>query len=304
MASAARSTLTDISTLHWAAVRKDELTILDLFDTLPWFKGASDWTAWRAFLCAIYGLPMTEREYQIFRNCTGRKDPPKTKVREAWVAVGRRGRKSAVAATIAVFEGAYHQHGSYLAPGERARIPIISKDKDDAVVVKAYAAAILAEPTMSHLVQADPTGENIALVNACDIRVKAASISAGRSRTIPAALYDELAFWPNEESAMPDKEIIAGVTPAMANVPHPIEIGMSSPYARRGLLYEKYEDLWAQDAPRALFWKAPTLAMHDNPTIRLFVETEYANDPENAQAEVGAEFRKDVAAFVSLEVIE
>jgi hypothetical protein len=42
-----------------------------------------------------------------------------------------------------------------------------------------------------------------------------------------------------------------------------------------------------------------------NPTIpQEFIDREYERDPASAAAEYGAEFRSDVAEFVSLEVLE
>src|SRR5688572_18277183 len=59
-----------------AAAKQGLFTILDLFDALPWFKKKADWVAWRAFLAASFGLPMTEEEFAIFRECTGRTKAP------------------------------------------------------------------------------------------------------------------------------------------------------------------------------------------------------------------------------------
>jgi len=83
------------------------LTILDLFDSIPWLRGAADWTAWRAFLAAVYGLPMTDRELEVYRACTGRKDPPTRPAAEVWAPVGRRARKSAVVAVMTVWHGGF-----------------------------------------------------------------------------------------------------------------------------------------------------------------------------------------------------
>lgn len=299
-----------IADLHWACVRTGKLTILDLFDHLPWYRStpgaSSDWTAWRAFLCAVYGLPMSERELAIFQRCTGRKSPPRRKVRELWVPVGRRGRKTAIAATIAVWEGGFREHDSYLAPGEVARIPIISKDKDDAGQMHSYCEAILREPGLAHLL-ADVTAENVTLTNRIEIRTRPARLTAGRSRSIPCALLDELAFWPTDESAQPDVEIIRGILPGMANVSSPLLGGFSSPYAKRGVLWAKYKDCFGLESDDVLVWLADTLTMHDTPEIRAYVEMAWKADPASAVAEVGTNgsvaFRSDVEAFLDDDVI-
>ncbi len=192
--------------LHPKVVQAAEMglyTILDLFDTLPWFKTGADWTAWRAFLCALFGLSMTEVELAIYRRCTGRTAAPTRGATEAWVAVGRRGRKSAVAALIGIWFAAYRcDYTKLIAPGETARVVILSKSKDDAKQIHSYASAILGHPSTAYLLNGEPLGESIQLKvptasgsYKVEIVIRAATIMAGRTRTVLAALLDEVAFF-------------------------------------------------------------------------------------------------------------
>lgn len=68
-----------------------------------WFRDPATWEAWRAFLAALFGLPMSEAELALFRRCTGRGAPPDGGLSEAWLICGRRAGKSFVLALIAVF---------------------------------------------------------------------------------------------------------------------------------------------------------------------------------------------------------
>jgi hypothetical protein len=291
--------------LHAAVVSAGAFTILDFFDSIPWLRGGSDWTPWRAFVAALYGLPMTAEELEIYRACTGRKKPPEQKATEAWVPTGRRGRKSACVAVIGSYEAAFRDHSKYLAPGERARIPIISKDKDDAQTIKRYVEEIFKGSSLSFLLQGEPTAEEIKLTNRVDFRIRAASITAGRSKSIPFAALDELAFFRSEDSANPDVEIDRGIQGGMANVPGALRIGLSSPYAKRGLLFEKFREHFGREGSPVLVWKAPTLVMHPgNPVIAVHVEKAYADDKVSAAAEYGAEFRDDVETFVPEHVVD
>jgi hypothetical protein len=280
------------------------MTVLELFDSLPWVKTGADWTAWRAFLAAVYGLPMTEREYEIFTRCTGRRDAPTSKAREAWVAVGRRGRKSAIEAVIGVYESVYRDLGPYLAFGETSRCLVMAADKDEASQIHHYAEGILTTSSLRYLLSSDPTAETITLRNRTEIKIRAFSLTGGRSRAIHVALLDEVAFFPTKDSAIPDTEVLRGIRPGMANVPGALLVAMSSPYAERGELYEHYRDHFGVEGDPVLFWKAPTLTMHDTEAIRIWVQHEYERDPVAAQAEVGAEFRKDVVGFISREVLD
>ena len=72
------------------AVARGEFTLPMLMDSLPWFRTGGDWTPWRAFLCALYGLPMTPEELECFRYCTGRRSPPTEPASEVWLIAGRR----------------------------------------------------------------------------------------------------------------------------------------------------------------------------------------------------------------------
>ena len=225
-----------------------DFTILDLFDNLPWLKTGADWTAWRAFLCALYGLPMTDQEYAIYQRCTGRTDRPTEPSDEAWLPVGRRGRKSAVVAVVVLFNAAYRRdYKPYIAPGETPTVPILAKDKYEAKQIRSYLVAMLSDPRLSYLLDGEPTTEEIKLKvpgptgeYGVSIIIRAATITAGRSRAVLTAVLDEVAFFRSDESANPDKDILRGLQPGMANIPQAMTLGLSSPYAKKGLLYEKF----------------------------------------------------------------
>ncbi|MGH7274659.1 MAG: hypothetical protein ACREIQ_09410, partial [Nitrospiria bacterium] len=276
---------------HSAVVKSGRYNILNLFDHLPWVKGAADWTAWRAFLAASFGLPLSKVEREIFERATGRTAPPKGKAREVWMICGRRARKSAIASILGVYAAAYQDHKSYLAPGERAQIPIIAKNKSEAGQIRNYVEAILlSTPELSHLIEGGPKAEEIRLKSRCDFAIRTASLSAVSSKTVPLFIGDEMAFWHTDDAANPDREIIAHVKPAQLLVPPKIKmiVGLSSPYARRGVLFEKFEEHWGKEGGDVLVWKAPTLMMHDTPEVRAEVEKAYIDDEASAKAEYGA----------------
>jgi len=291
---------------HRAVVKSGRYNILHLFDHLPWVKGAADWTAWRAFLAASFGLPLTSEELKIFQEATGRSKAPSEKAREVWMICGRRARKSAIASILGVYAAAYQDHSSYLAPGERAQIPIIARNKSEAGQIRNYIEAILtSSPELAHLIEGAAKAEEIKLKTRCDFAIRVASLSAVSSKTVPLFIGDEMAFWHTDDAANPDREIIAHVKPAQLLVPPKIKmiVGLSSPYARRGILFEKFEQHWGKEGD-VLVWKAPTLMMHDTPEVRAEVEKAYLDDESSARAEYGAEFRDDVTAFMTPSMID
>lgn len=104
---------------------KQEITILQAMDDPklfgPWFKGDS-WAAWRVFLAALFGLPMSESQLESFRAHTGRTAAPTVQAREARLLCGRRAGKSLIAAFIATFLACFRDYQPFLAPGEMATV--------------------------------------------------------------------------------------------------------------------------------------------------------------------------------------
>jgi hypothetical protein len=282
------------------------VTILEALDDPelfgPAFPAPRTWTAWRAFLAALFALPMSPAEAACYARHTGRTAPPAAPAREAWVVVGRRGGKSRVAALVAVYLAAFRSYAALLAPGEQGTLPIIAADRRQARTVLRYVRGLLTgAPMLARLITAQ-TAESITLATRVTIEVHTASFRAVRGYTVVAAVLDEVAFWRSEASANPDAEIVAALRPAMATVPGAVLLAISSPYARRGVLWEAYRDHYGRPGP-VLVWQAPTRAM--NPLVpAAVVAAAEATDPRAAAAEYGAEFRRDLEAYVAREVVE
>ena len=282
------------------------LTILDairdpaLFGR--WFAG-STWGAWEAFLAALFGLPLTEPELATFRRHTGRQNAPQAFVREAWLVVGRRGGKSLVSALVAVYLAFFHDYRMLVAPGERATVMVIAADRRQAGVVFRYVCGLIdAVPMLAQEVKSR-TSEALHLTNRVTIEVHTASFRSLRGYTVAAAICDEISFWRTEDSANPDTEILAALRPGMATIPSPMLLCISSPYARRGALWEAYKRHYGHDESSVLVWQADTRSM--NPTISEGVIAEaYEQDRAAASADYGAEFRRDVEGLLNREAIE
>src|SRR2546427_13106927 len=82
------------------------------------------------------------------------------------------------------------------------------------------------------------------------------SFRSVRGYTLVAVLADEVAFWRSEESANPDSEILAAVRPGLATIPGSSLLCISSPYARRGMLWQMYEPHFCKGDSRVLIWPA------------------------------------------------
>ncbi|MCJ2055646.1 hypothetical protein MKL09_03650 [Methylobacterium sp. J-048] len=269
----------------------------------PWFKDADTWAAWRGFVGALFGLPLSEAEATTYRACTGRQTMPEAASTEAWLICGRRAGKSFVLALIAVYLACFRDYRQYLAPGERATILIIATDRRQARTIFRYIRGLLTEvPMLARMIERE-TADEFDLKNRVTIEVGTSSYRAVRGRTLAAALCDELAFWPSDTSASPDYEILDALRPAMATIPNGMMLCASSPYARRGALYDAFQRYHGRDDAPALVWRAATRTM--NPSVpQRVIDEAMERDPASASAEYGAQFRTDVETFVSREVVE
>ena len=269
----------------------------------PHFRGPS-WASWRAFLAALFALPMGADDAAIYRAATGRHSNPATHFNEAALIVGRRGGKSRALATIAVFLATFRDYAQFLAPGEVATVAVLAANRAQARTIFRYIIGLLRGiPLLSSMV-AEETGEAIELSNRVVIEIGTASFRTIRGYSFAAILCDEIAFWRSDESsANPDTEILRALRPGMANIPGSILLMASSPYAKRGELYSAYRRHFGKDDARVLVWKADTATI--NPGIDPAIISEaYESDPEAARAEYGAEFRDDLADFVTREIVD
>ena len=204
-------------------------------------------------------------------------------------------------ALVAVFLAAFRPYR--LAAGERGVVMLIAADRKQARVLHRYVGGILhAVPMLASLIERE-TAAAVALSTGVDIEIHTASFRTIRGYTIVAAICDEIAFWPTDDAADPDREIVAALRPAMATIRDALLLAISSPYAPRGELYRAYRQHFGHDDDPVLVWQADTRTMH--PTIDSTVIAQaYAEDEAMASAEYGAQFRRDIEAFLSVEALD
>ncbi|MDN6298650.1 MAG: hypothetical protein L0J54_11655 [Halomonas sp.] len=262
--------------------------------------GGDSFTAWRALLAGFYGLDLESGEVDAWRKIT-RRPAPTSAADELWLVVGRRGGKSQAAALLAVFEACFQDFSDQLAPGERATVMVLAADRKQARSAFRYIAGLIeSNPMLARLVQRQDS-ESIDLANRCTIEVHTASFRAVRGYTTPLVIADEVAFWRADDSANPDKEILNAIRPAMATLGGRL-VALSSPYARKGELWEHHKRYFGQPGG-ILVAQAPSRTMNPTLPARL-VERAMQRDEASARAEYLAEFRSDVEAFITREVVE
>jgi len=136
----------------------------------------------------------------------------------------------------------------------------------------------------------------IELKNGIVIAVHSNSFRTVRGRTLVAAIFDETAFWRDESSALPDVETCRAVLPSLATT-NGMLIGISTPYRKLGLLYQKHRGHFGQDGDDVLVVQGRSQAF--NPTIAdSVIAAQRAADPAGAVSEWDALFRSDISSWL------
>jgi hypothetical protein len=247
---------------------------------------------------------MDDEELALYKQCTGRDAAPETVAKLAYLIVGRRGGKTRALALIATFIACFHDFRQYLAPGERGMVQLIASDKKQARQMLRYIGAFFENiPLLAKMLERE-VAETFDLTNRISIEITTASMKATRGFTVVCSVLDEAAFFPtDEDSASPDAEILKAIIPSTLTIPNALILVSSSPYARRGILYQAHKDYFGKpERDRTLVWQASTLTM--NPSADAdFIAREYEKDPAAAASEYGALFRSDLEAFVDIDVV-
>jgi hypothetical protein len=140
------------------------------------------------------------------------------------------------------------------------------------------------------------TQEEIRLRAGVVIATHVNSFRTVRGRTILAAIFDEIAFWRDDASANPDREVYRAVLPSLAASGGPL-VAISTPYRKTGLLHERHKSCFGKDDADILVIQGASRLF--NPTLQQkMVDRAMRDDPEAAGAEWNAEFRSDIDSFL------
>jgi hypothetical protein len=260
------------------------------------------WDGWRTLLIAAMGEPLLDAERAVFTKLTGRQREPLQRIEELVAVVGRRGGKSRASAVLAAYLGGLCEHPLVL--GERGVLLCIAPDQRQAKITLEYcAAAFDASPILRQLV-VNRTADALELANNISIEVRSASFRRLRGPTYVAVIADEAAFWYSEEfSANTDTEILNACRPGLSTTSGPLIIA-SSPYARRGVLWETFKRHYGADGdPRILVAQGASRDL--NPSLpQTVVDRAMERDVASASAEYLGQFRSDIESFISIEAVQ
>jgi hypothetical protein len=162
-----------------------------------------------------------------------------------------------------------------LAPGERAIVGVAAGDRTQAKILYDYASEPFRDPAdlrgkvhrgWQALAQrvARRTRFALDLQTGVSLEVRTADYGTIRGKTYALVIADELAFWSRDDGTNPTSEVLNAVRPGLATLSGQL-VGISSPFAKSGPLWDVYERYFGKDDDRVLVWRAPSRVM--NPTL-------------------------------------
>jgi hypothetical protein len=256
-------------------------------------------------LKAIYGLPLSPAELEVFQSATGRTKYTPRVYRDVSVLAGRRsGKSSRIAAAIGVFEGCIAKHD--LALGETGVVLIVAPtEKQGRVTFKLIEARITNSPTLRRLVKkvrSSPSESEIELTNGRTISVQAANSKHLRSASLICVILEEGCFFRDSDTGAYNlDEILKSVRPGTLTMPGSKVIRVSSPWSKDGVMWNDWR--LRNERPDTLCWKAPSWVMNPGlPADELARERE--RDESYFLREYGCEFLDSAQALLPPEQVE
>ena len=250
-------------------------------------------------LRTIYGLPLDPQELEIYKRASGRQTYQPVEHREASAIAGRRGGKtSKIAAPIVCYE-AVRDHG--LPAGEEGYVMLLAPTMKQARIAFRYIRAYLRGSRLLSRHIVSTSKDEIKLDNDIIIGCYASTYDGVRGRTIVAAICDELAFWPHEETAAnPDEEVLAALRPGMITVRNAKLLKISTPYTKDGVLWREYQQRSELDFP-VLHFSSEDL----NPKLQSSaLEKERCRGEQTFRREYMAEFTDAISGWIVPELLD
>jgi hypothetical protein len=270
----------------------------DLFGST--FAGPT-FEAWRTVAKMLDGLTLTESEAELYQQITARTVAPTEPFTEAYLVKPRRAGGTLFGAAVGL-HAALGDYEAKLGPGEVATVALIASDRRQARQLMNYVRGLIeASPAIAVSMIAE-TQESLTFEHRVRLEVHTTSFRSTRGYSYAAVVLDELAYFRDDLSANPDVELVRAVRPGLSNLGGRL-LGLSSPHARRGHLFEMHRQYYGVNGANVLIVQAPHSVL--NPTIDpKIIERAMAEDPEAARSEWFGEFRSDISQFLPDDLIE
>jgi len=287
--------------------KRAELERADVVTFAEQYLGLSLHPAQRIVLKGIYGLRVSEEEFEVYRTLTGgleRQYGLDSQTVEAVLCLGARSGKSLIVSIVALYEGI--AHGSrwlkYLQPGETGYgiLAATRQKQAEDIIQKNSARLLLQSPELSGWLGDEPLKAELTLKNGLKIISLPCNSTAGRGLPVFFLALDEVAHFFNE-GPKADAEIYNSLFPRLAQFPGAKTLLVSTPAAKQGLFWDWFREGF--QVPGRFTARAPTWVM--NPTIpEEFLERAKRRDPDNYAREFAAEFAERLSSFFPVDRLE
>jgi hypothetical protein len=267
------------------------------------------WAPWRVVGKVLDGLSLDAEEQHLYEQCTGRTRLPAEPPSEFYAICGRRSGKSRFASVSAIRAASRRYH---LAPGERAIVGVAASDRTQAKILYDYASEPFRDPAglrgpvhrgwqaLAQLVTRR-TRWALDLQAGVSLEVRTADYGTIRGKTYALVVADELAFWSRDDGTNPATEVLNAVCPGLATLNGQL-LGISSPFAKSGPLWDVYDRYFGRDDDRVLVWRAPSRVMDPSLPERVVLDA-LERDEASARSEWLGEFRDDLSGYVTSEAL-
>ncbi|MGC4026213.1 MAG: hypothetical protein QM744_14355 [Mesorhizobium sp.] len=265
--------------------------------------GGESWRPWRIILCGVVDGELLPDELDLWHELTGRAFIPGMPFNELWCVVGRRGGKTRSMAVLSVYLASLCDWSDTLVVGETGKLLFLAATQKQARIAMGYTSRIYSDIPAFQGKVVEQNKESLTLRNGIEIELRAASFKNLRGVTCIAVLADEIAWWQTDDSsANPDVEIIEAVRPSLLTTKGKL-IAISSPFARRGLLFDTWEaNHGPHGDPQTIVVQASTQRMNSS-VDESEIDRAMRRDPARAKAEYYAEWRSDIEGFCTLDAV-
>ena len=165
---------------------------------------------------------------------------------ELWVVAGRRA-GGTVSPRCSPPSPPWATTARRLRPGGRATIVCLAVDRRTSPDRPQVHPRLLPRDRTAKADGRAGTPDGLELNNGVDVIVATNSFQAVRGRTIACAIFGRSRLLAVGGSANPDVESYQAIIPGMINVPGAQLVGISSPYRRSGLLFDRWRKHYGKD---------------------------------------------------------
>jgi hypothetical protein len=186
----------------------------------------------------------------------------------------------AITSDLSMLAAGEHGHAIVIAPTRALARQILNYVKG-AIDDNATLRGMVTRTTQHEIELKRPDGREVTI---CIVPADKGGSSA-RGKSIVFGCLEETAFFESEGAAVVDKDLLRAIKPRL--LPGAPVFVISTPWAKRGLLWTLFDRNWNGPRDSIVAWAASTLLLNLK-RVRTAVAAEWQADPDNARIELGS----------------